>query len=79
MAGSYIKQTGKVIEFDNEKGFGYILPDSEEITKKVFLHFSEISSPSPILKSVMKEDKILFEIRDFTPEILQAVKVEVIQ
>jgi len=72
---SFIKHTGKVIQFDNEKGFGFIKPDSEEISKPVFLHFSEIMSSAPVLKTIQNDEKIQFEIRDFSAEILQAVKI----
>ncbi len=72
---SYIKYYGEVIQFDNEKGFGYIKPDSPDIVKPIFLHFSEIMTPSYALKQTAAGQKVNFEIRDFTSEILQAVKV----
>lgn len=52
------RQVGTVKWFNNEKGFGFITPESGE--KDVFVHYSAISSNG--FKSLQENQKVEFTV-----------------
>ncbi|HON57817.1 MAG TPA: cold shock domain-containing protein [bacterium] len=70
--------TGKILDFDNAKGFGYIQPDDISIDEQIFFHFSDIIMPKTYLfRTVEKGDIVQFEIKlDSQNKILKAYNVE---
>lgn len=52
------RQTGKVKFFNNEKGFGFVIPDDG--TKDVFVHVSAVQSSG--LPTLTEGQAISFEI-----------------
>lgn len=65
------KLTGEVKWFNNEIGYGFIVPDKEP-TKEYFVHFSSIVSSG--FKTLQAGQKVTFDLRD-TPKGTQAVDV----
>jgi len=65
--------TGKVKWFSNQKGYGFITPDSgSETTKDVFVHYTAIQGDG--YKSLNEGDAVEFEITQ-GPKGEQAVNV----
>lgn len=60
---------GKVIWFNNEKGYGFILYDGKE----VFVHYSSILDNS--FKTLIKDERVCFDLRQ-TEKGLRAVNVK---
>lgn len=60
---------GKVIWFNNEKGYGFILFEDKE----VFVHYSSILDNS--YKTLIKDEKVTFDLRQ-TEKGLRAVNVK---
>ena len=60
---------GKVIWFNNEKGYGFILFEDKE----VFAHYSSILDDS--YKTLIKDEKVTFDLRQ-TEKGLRAVNVK---
>lgn len=60
---------GKVIWFNNEKGYGFILYDGKE----VFVHYSSILDNS--FKTLIKNERVRFDLRQ-TEKGLRAVNVK---
>ena len=60
--------TGKVLWFSNEKGYGFIQYDDEQ----VFVHYSSILDSG--YKTLIPEEKVEFELRE-TDKGLKAVNV----
>jgi len=52
--------TGKVKFFNNEKGFGFITPDSGE--KDVFVHFSNVVGDG--YKSLEEDQQVEFDLAE---------------
>lgn len=60
---------GKVIWFNNDKGYGFIDYNGEE----VFVHYSSILDGD--YKTLIKEEKVMFDLRQ-TDKGLRAVNVK---
>lgn len=60
---------GKVIWFNNEKGYGFILYDGKE----VFVHYSSILDNS--FKTLIKNERVRFDLRQ-TEKGLRAVNIK---
>lgn len=60
---------GKVIWFNNEKGYGFIQFEDQEI----FVHYSSILDDS--YKTLIKDEKVTFDLRQ-TEKGLRAVNVK---
>ena len=60
---------GKVIWFNNEKGYGFIQFEDKE----VFVHYSSILDDS--YKTVIKDEKVTFDVRQ-TEKGLRAVNIK---
>ena len=60
---------GKVIWFNNEKGYGFIQFEDKE----VFVHYSSILDDS--YKTLIKDEKVTFDLRQ-TEKGLRAVNVK---
>ena len=65
--------TGTVKWFNNNKGFGFIVPDGEG--SDLFAHYSSIQAAG--YKSLNEDDRVEFEIQE-GPKGLQAVNIQVI-
>jgi len=65
--------TGTVKWFNNNKGFGFIVPDDS--SADLFAHYSSIEASG--YKSLAEEDRVEFEIQE-GPKGLQAVNIRVI-
>lgn len=63
---------GFVKWFSNERGYGFVTPDSEP-EKEYFVHFSSIKMDG--FKTLQANQKVTFELRE-TPKGVQAVEVE---
>lgn len=63
---------GTVKWFSNERGYGFVTPDTEP-TKEYFVHFSSIKMDG--FKTLQANQKVTFELRE-TPKGVQAVEVE---
>lgn len=66
--------TGTVKWFNNNKGFGFIVPD--ENGGDLFAHYSSIQMPG--YKSLNEEDRVEFEIQE-GPKGLQAVNITLVK
>lgn len=53
-------QTGTVIWFDHQKGYGFIQSDADE-SKQYFTHYTNIISDDKF-KSLVGDDKVEFEV-----------------
>lgn len=53
---------GKVKFFEPKKGYGFITPESEEMTKDVFVHYSEIEPGKDGFKTLDKDQKVAFDV-----------------
>ena len=60
---------GKVIWFNNDKGYGFIQFDDKE----VFVHYSSILDDS--YKTLIQDEKVIFDLRQ-TDKGLRAVNVK---
>lgn len=56
-------QTGKVIWFNNEKGFGFISPDDKDTSSSdIFFHYSNINMHG--YKTIEKEQAVKFTTKE---------------
>lgn len=67
------KQSGTVKWFDDNKGYGFIEADDEDIDEDVFVHFSAIVSADSY-KQLDEDESVTFEVQK-TPEGLKATNV----
>ena len=63
---------GKVKWFSNERGYGFLLVDGDEVKNEYFVHFSSISMEG--YKTLKAGQAVEFELKD-TDKGIQAVSV----
>jgi CspA family cold shock protein len=68
--------TGRVVSWDDARGFGFIRPDRGD--KDQFVHWTSIVSEEK-RKSINKDDRVSFEIEVGPKHKLQAARVVVTQ
>ena len=66
--------TGKVKWFNNSKGYGFIVPDSNG--EDLFAHYSSIVSSG--FKTLKENDVVEFEVQQ-GPKGLQAVNIQLVR
>ncbi|MBP7651880.1 cold shock domain-containing protein [Candidatus Dependentiae bacterium] len=58
--------TGKILSFDNIKGFGYIIPiDNSDYSEPIFFHYSDIKyKGAGKFKTLKQNQTVIFEIKN---------------
>ncbi|NLG48630.1 MAG: cold shock domain-containing protein [Chloroflexi bacterium] len=70
-----VRTTGKVKWFSRVKGYGFIIPDGDEASKDVFVHYSAIRGEG--FRNLQEGESVEFTVED-SPKGPQASDVVVI-
>jgi len=70
-----VRTTGKVKWFSRVKGYGFIIPDGDEASKDVFVHYSAIRGEG--FRNLQEGESVEFTVED-SPKGPQASDVVVV-